>query len=308
MVDINHIDFRRFDLNLMVAFDALMVTRSVTGAAERVGIGQPAMSHALQRLRERFDDPLFLRTPKGLEPTARAWEVSEPIAEALRQVQLALTPPEVFVPATAERTLRLATQDYGAMLLVPLLLAHLQQCAPKLTVVVRQAPPNACLAALDRGEVDVVLGECGDLPNRLVGFAALEDSVVVIARRDHPQLLGRQALDLATYKALSHLVVSPEGQLQDAVDEALAEEGHKRRVVATVPHLLAVPFTVARSELVATLSRRTAELWRDPWELALFAPPLALPSVAVSVVLHRRSESDVAVQWFAQEILALCRR
>lgn len=306
MSNINHIDFRRFDLNLLVAFDALLTARSVTGAASRMGIGQPAMSHALNRLRELFDDPLFLRAPRGLEPTARALEIAEVNGEILRLAQQALSPSEVFVPATAERTLRLATQDYGAVLLVPKLLAAIQQQAPNVTVIIRQAPINMCMEALDRAEVDILLGACAErLPGRFIAFPVLTDEMVVIVRGGHPALVGREQLDLETFLALPHLVISLEGDTTDRVDLKLAQINRSRRVMATVPYFLAAPLAIAQSDMVTTLSRGAAMLFRDLCGLILLPPPLALPGLSVSAVMHRRSENDVAVQWFCQQILSL---
>jgi DNA-binding transcriptional LysR family regulator len=291
-------DFHGIDLNLLVAFDALMNERNVTRAAARVGVSQPAMSAALSRLRTLLADPLFLRSAAGLLPTTRARDLAGPIAQALRQIEATLVQPPVFDPGAATFAFTMGLPDYPAFVLLPSLLAALADEAPGVTVNVRAINHrDDAVDLLDAGAVDAAIGVAHTYADgRIMTQPLLRDAFVTIVAAHHP-VAGRP-LDLPTFLALPHVLVSPEGQRFGVVDQALAQLGQQRRLALTLPHMFAVPAVVARTQMVATVLARVALYAQASYPVALCAPPLALPDIGFYLLWHRRSDTHPAQAWF----------
>lgn len=295
-------DFHGIDLNLLVAFDALMSERNVTRAAIQVGVSQPAMSAALSRLRTLLADPLFQRSADGLLPTARARELAAPIAQALQQIEAAMVQQPAFHPETASLTFRLGLQDYPTLVLLPALLEALEKSMPGVSLnVLAFNDRDAAVDLLDAGMIDVAIGVLpGNTDGRILTRPLLRDEFVTIVSTD-PLAAGR-AMDLAGYLDLQHVLVSPEGQLHGLVDQALAQQGLKRKLALTLPQLFAVPAVVARTNMAATILKRVALQAQASHGLMLFAPPLALPDIVFHLIWHRRSDSHPAQRWFREFI------
>ncbi|OPA86076.1 LysR family transcriptional regulator [Pseudomonas fluorescens] len=291
-------DFHGIDLNLLAAFNALMTERNVTRAAVQVGVSQPAMSAALSRLRTLVGDPLFLRSAEGLLPTPRARELAQPIELALRQIENALVTKPGFIPAEAVLTLNLGLADYPAFVLLPKLLQALQDQAPGLVVNVHAFNGrDHAVDLLDAGVIDAAIGV---LPShqdgRILTRPVLRDTFVTLLAHDHPA--ARRGMDLATYLALSHVLVSPEGDRHGLVDQALAQSGQQRTVALTLPHMFAVPAIIASSRMTATVLKRVALSSPIGAKLALFPPPVALPEIVFHLIWHRRGNENPAQHWF----------
>ena len=293
------------DLNLLVAFDALYRERSVTRAGSRIGLSQPAASNALGRLRHLLDDPLFVRGAGGMVPTARARALAPEVAEILDRVGRALADRGRFDPATARRGFSLGLTDYGSTFLMPPLVRALARAAPGIDLRTRHALGTAGLQSLDERALDLLVTVIDRVPARFVRQTVLEEHFVVIARRGHPGL--RDGLDLGTYAALPHLLVSFSGDVRGAVDRALAGHGLKRRVAATVAHFSAAPFIVAKSDLIATLAARVAATYRTPCRLAVHPVPLELPGYAKSLIWRRADAHDPAQAWFRQLVASIAK-
>lgn len=290
-------NFHGIDLNLLAAFDALMDERNVTRAAVRVGVSQPAMSAALSRLRTLFADPLFLRSAEGLLPTQRARDLAGPIAQALRQIEAAVVPRPQFDPARASFSFNLGLYDYPAMVLLPPLVEALSAQSPGASLNVHAfSARDSAVDLLDAGTIDAAVGVAPTLADgRILTRPILEDAFVTIVRQGHPQV--RQGLDLGAYLALSHILVSPEGERHGLVDQALAQLGQRRHLAVTLPQLFAAPALVARTDMAATLLRRVALLAAEQHQLAVLAPPLALPAIAFHLIWHRRTDAHPAQRW-----------
>ena len=295
-------DFHGIDLNLLVAFDALMSERNVTRAAIQVGVSQPAMSAALSRLRTLLGDPLFQRSADGLLPTARARELAAPIAQALQQIEAAMVQQPAFHPETASQTFRLGLQDYPTLILLPALLEALEKSIPGVSLnVLAFNDRDAAVDLLDAGMIDVAIGvPPGSADGRILTRPLLRDEFVTIVSSD--QLAANSAMDLTSYLDLQHVLVSPEGQLHGLVDQALAQQGLKRKLALTLPQLFAVPAVVARTRMAATILKRVALQAQASHGLQLFAPPLALPEIVFHLIWHRRSDSHPAQRWFREFI------
>ncbi len=282
------------NLNLLVAFDALFDELSVTRAARRAGVTQPAMSNTLSQLRALFGDALFVRHRTGLTPTARAKELAEPIRKGLGLLQGALTGPR-FEPATSERRFVIATSDYVELVLLPALLRRLTKQAPRVQLQLRpwglhEAPPE-----LARGEVDVMLGFYDKLPPHHYEQPLFDDQYVCVVRRRHPTVKNK--LTLAHYLELSHVLVSARADSLGSVDRALGALGKERTIGARVSHFLTVPVLVAQTDFVAALDRRVAEVFAAPLGLKLFPPPLKLPKGTVGQVWHEQQHADPGHRW-----------
>lgn len=287
------------NLNLLVAFDALFSELSVTAAAKRAGVTQPAMSNTLAQLRALFDDALFIRHRTGLSPTARAKELAEPIRQGLRLLEGALSAPR-FEPATSERRFVIAASDYVELVLLPSLLRRLDKIAPRVRLQLKpwglhEAPPE-----LARGEVDLMLGFYDKLPPHHHEQLLFEDEYVCVVRRRHPTVKGK--LSLAQYLALSHVLVSSRSDSPGSVDRALLTLGKKRTIGARVSHFMTVPVLIAQTDFVAALDRRVAQVFAAPLGLKLFPPPLKLPKGSVGQVWHEQQHTDPAQRWLRQTI------
>jgi DNA-binding transcriptional LysR family regulator len=295
-------DFNGIDLNLLVAFDALMTERNVTRAAVRVGVSQPAMSAALARLRTLLGDTLFQRSASGLLPTPRARDLAAPIAQALLQIAAALVERPAFAPDTASVTFRIGLQDYPSVVLLPGLMLALEHRAPGATLhVTAFNDRDAAVDLLDAGLIDVAIGAAPvNTDGRILTRPLLRDNFVCIVSRDRVAEGG--ALDLDRWLQLKHVLVSPEGQLHGVVDHALAQQGLQRKLALTLPQVFSVPSVVAGTGMTATILKRVALHAAVRDRLTVFAPPIALPEIVFHLVWHRRSATHPAQQWFRELI------
>lgn len=295
-------DFHGIDLNLLVAFEALMAERNVTRAATQVGVSQPAMSAALARLRTLLGDPLFLRSAHGLLPTPRARDLAGPITQALRQIEVALVRKSAFVAAEATLTFKLGLSDYASFVLLPTLMHALAMAAPGVILNVHGfIDRNDAADLLDAGAIDAAIGVAPtDSDGHIRTRPLLHDEFVTIIARSHPA--ARSPMTLEAYLELQHVLASPEGHLHGLVDQALAQQGKKRNLGLTLPQMFAVPAVIARTQLTATVMKRVALLAQDSDQLLLLAPPVALPQIVIDLMWHRRSDTHPAQAWLREFI------
>jgi DNA-binding transcriptional LysR family regulator len=301
---INHAHLSRLDLNLLVAFDALLAEGSVTRAAERVGIGQSAMSHALGRLRRLLKDELFVRAPEGMEPTPRAVALAEPIRITLSAIQEMLLQGEGFDPAEAERTFLLGMPDSIEVVLLPRLLAHLEAEAPKIRVRVRAIDRFEVLEQLDRDRLH--LGIAGLLTEGTIHHKRRRLYVTdYLCLYDPARLPLTSPLTLEDYLAVPHVLGSPRGDAHGVVDDALAPLGLRRTIAVVTPHFAAVPFLLKGARLLSTVPRRPARLFAERFGLATSPVPVDLPDADVSMLWHASYDHDPAHRWLRATIVRL---
>lgn len=291
------------DLNQLVALDALLAEGSVTAAARRIGLSQPAMSHALARLRAALGDPLLVRAGRRMQLTSRARELAEPIAEALGSIERALAGRGAFDPAQARSTLRIAAIDFALLVLVPPLCAALARDAPGLEVVI-EPPVEPVERTLAEGRIDLAIGLARDAPG-MSQRELLRERFVCVVRRGHPD--APRGLSLQRFVKLSHAIVSPRGRVSGAVDRALAERGLSRRVVLTVPSFHAAALAVAGSDLVLTVSERVARTAPRRGPLRMLKPPLSLERFRVTMLWHARLDADPMHAWVRERLLEIAR-
>lgn len=300
----NQIDIRRADLNLLVVFQVLLAERHVGRAAKRLSLTQSAASHALGRLRRLFGDPLFVRHPKGVEPTARALALAPAITDILNRAQSVLASP-AFDPTLA-CSFTIATIDLTIPTIIVPLIEHLRRVAPAIDLRVVPLVREQVVAAFDRQEIDMAILNFPDPPARIAHAPVLKDRYVGIARRGHPGL-KRKSLTAKAYAELPHLLFSPRGDPQGIVDEPLVLlSGRRRRIVMTVPHVLAAPLIVARTDLVTVIAERIARLYAAEFDLMLFQPPVNLPEFTINVLTSAARSGDPALQWLKQQVMHVC--
>jgi DNA-binding transcriptional LysR family regulator len=299
MTAINQIDIRRLDMTLLLVFELLLRERKATVVAERLGVTQSSVSHALKRLRDIFGDELFLRRPNGVEPTARALALAPAIAGILDLTRQALGGSAGFEPATARGTLRIGGLDHHCALLAAPLLARLRQEAPAISVSFRPAARRDALRALAADDLDISLGYFWALPEDYGAETLFTEGYAVVGRRGHPAL---RRLTLARYLEAEHLIVSLDGELRGIVDRTLAVEGRTRRVVAALPYFLPALVAVAESDLLATLPERLVRSQMARFGLVAARPPMALRSFDVAAVWHRRQAKSGLREWLLGRI------
>jgi DNA-binding transcriptional LysR family regulator len=298
MTDIDFTALRRFDLTMLLVFREIMRTRKLTLVAQRLGLTQSAISHTLSRLRDGFADPLFLRKPHGLEPTARALELEPAVSAILELAQSRLLSQEQFEPLTATRHLHIAAPDHHSAILGAPLSKLLQIQAPGLRFSFNSAVRQAAIAMLDANTTDMVIGYFNETPPNCEAIMLYQEDYVVIASRAHASFDGK----LESYLTARHLLVSFSGDLHGIVDETLAAQGLRRQVVVGFPQFFPALATVSETNLIATVPRRLAEAHAGHFDLVLFQPPMAIRSFPISLVWHRRNAKDGAITWLAQQL------
>jgi len=269
----------------------------VTRAAARVGLTQSGMSNALAQLRRVFDDPLFVRSRGGVEPTLRALALADPVRRGLQAFQEAMAEPRDFDPSTSDASFAIAMNDFAELIVVPPLVRALARRAPGVSLQVLPAWGDA--PGLGTGEVDVAILSPG--PQRPPGTKSeplLDDDLVCIVRKGHPRIRGR--LTLPAYLRESHVLVSQERGGSSAVDTVLARMGKQRRIAARVPRFFMVPTLVAETDLVGMVDSRIAKHFARHHPLRILKRPIRLPKPkewAYHLYWHVRSDGDPARAW-----------
>ena len=304
------------DLNLLVVFDALMRERNVTRAGERIGMSQPAMSNALNRLRYLLKDDLFIRGPKGMRPTPRALDISGPLRESLTSIQSILDPID-FNPAEATSTLRLAMADYAASLILPPLSARIGKNAPNINLRVHSNANLDAQGLLDRGEIDFAVGYYDDYPERFGGVTMFEENYVLVMRPDHPlahlqadsqdNSQAGKSVSMEDFIGATHLRVPGTGDDDGFLEALLKEKDQTRRVAMTVHQFLAVPHILLNSDLVMTLAARMARRFEKENNLHIAPLPYIRSPVHLTLIWHKQLSNHPLHDWMRLQLQEICK-
>jgi DNA-binding transcriptional LysR family regulator len=298
MSELSVTELRRLDLTLLLVFLGLLRHRKALDVAADLGLTQSAISQSLKRLRDIFGDELFLRRPHGVEPTATALALEAPVAAAVDALRGALGAARNFDPATATGLFRVAALDAEQAVLIPPLAARLRVEAPGITLSVLPLGRGEAVEALAEGRADLALGFVWESPES-ISRQKLYDETFVVAGR--PEVFSdAPRLDLDAYCAADHILISPGGDLRGVVDDQLAALGRRRRVVLGLPAFLPALAAVAASRAVVTLPARVARAFAPGFGLVIAEPPLSVRSFPVSVLWHRRNETDPRTVWVRQ--------
>lgn len=289
------------DLNLLVALDALLRDASVTRAGKRIGLSQPAMSHALARLRDLLQDPLLVRVGRQQQRSAFAERLAPRVRALMGELELTLLGQQQFEPKRSERVFRIASNDYCDAVVLPHLLGALQRNAPRVRLEIHSQHGDAPDGALARGELDLALGTFANVSAELSRSELFREGFACVVRRDHPRAAKR--LTLEEFVALDHLLISAPAYGPGVVDHALAARGLSRRIAVHTPHYLAAPAFISHSDLVLTLPASLARVAASAYRLRVLRPPLELARFAVELVWHPRFEADAALMWLRGAIV-----
>jgi len=288
------------DANLLVAFDVLTTERSVTRAARRLGLSQPAMSNTLGRLRKVFGDPLLVRRRGSMQPTPRALELVDPIHRALGEIRRMLDAPSAFAPDTSKWTFRIAATDYASFVMLPPLTRRLRDIAPHVELEVHPLTDGVPEEDLRSGRVDLAVGA---FPQERTGpfrhEDLFEDRLVCVTSPGSRRGNGR--LTFAEFLRLPHVRTSPFVKATSPVDRRLAELGVERRVVLSTSHAQLAAMVAARTDLVATVGRRLAE-GSGQHRLQVKRLPFDVPKFTVSMVWHERTANEASISWLREEL------
>jgi DNA-binding transcriptional LysR family regulator len=299
-------DLSRADLNLLVLFEAVLEERHVGRAAARLNLSPSAVSHGIRRLRRLLHDPVFLRTPKGVVPSARAHELAEPVADILARVRRVVSAAEPFDAARSRRRFTIGAPDGVSAVVLPPLLAALRHAAPLVGIGIRpvslprrgrasQEPWEPVLIELEARTIDLAIIPGEGVPARFVERTLYEEDFVVAMRGGHP--LAADALTLDEYCATPHLVVSASGDPHGHVDEILAREGRSRQVVLTVPNFMQALALLAQTDLIAALPRNLVALHGARFGLAAAEAPFPSRRDTIRAVATRAACMDAGVAW-----------
>ena len=297
---------RRLDLNLLLIFDALFRHRSVVAAADELSMSPSACSHALSRLRVAFSDELFVRYGSAMQPTIKAEQMADGIADALRILSNRLPNSGVFVPATSKQTFVFAATDYTAFALLPKLIPCIAQQAPNVCIKVVYSTRRDSIDELAAGRIHFALGfsdESGSMGDGdgLETLDFFSDEYVIAARQDHPRI--EHELNLEQYLAERHIVVLPWSDEVSLIDVMLAKQGLKREVSVQLPSVMAAPFIVANSDLLITVPLRAAQQLIDAAPLKVFSAPFHAPRFTLRALYHSRYGSMPGHRWMRDQML-----
>jgi DNA-binding transcriptional LysR family regulator len=307
---LNQIDLTRADLNLLVLFQVVLQECHVGRAARRMNLTPSAISHGLGRLRRLLNDPLFLRTPKGVVPTARATELAAAIADVLARASSVIATAEPFDPARSTRRFTIGAPDGVSAVLLPALLAHLGRAAPGVDISVRQllpvpgttSPQQAWASAfseLESRALDLAIIPTEQVPPRFHCRALYEEDFVVVLRKGHPHA---RRLTLERYCAMQHLVVSASGDPQGFVDQVLAAQGRSRRTALTLPNFTMAIAAVADSDLVCVVPRRFAAVHAARFGLAVLEAPPPLGRFRLQAIVPQAAMLDLGLAWLVDTV------
>ena len=295
------------DFNLLKVLDMLVAERNVTRASKRLGRSQPAVSNALQRLRQLLGDDLLVRSPNGFVLTPRAEAIREPLREAMALMESCLGEAPQFDPAKAIGVFRLSTPDRLSIALLPPLLARFQRLAPNMALQVLTADRNQALDLLDADRTDLALGWFDEKPGHFHAEAMPGDRLFCVFRRGHPSLKRGVRFDIATVLAFPHLVVSATGQRTAIFDDLLMRRGLRRHALVTVTNFTAVPQLLSRSNMIGVFTKLAADVFEKSFKLAIRPVPIDVGPIATNMVWHVRYDRDRKHAWLRQQVKAVYR-
>ncbi len=304
MQDIRHVHLVRLagiDLNLLTSLDAVLETQNLTVAAKRLGLTQPAVSHALKRLRDLLGDPLLVRTKRGMQPTPRALELRPAVRDALAAAAAVLQAAPAFDPAASQRAFSIVMPDQAAFQMLPALANRLID-APGIRIDIRPAQSDRMTEALAT-DLDLAIGVFRDAPAGVREQALWKEDFACVVRRGSPAARG--PFDLARFLSLRHLLIAPRGLPGSPLDDQLARKGHARIIAMILTHFLVAPQVVATTDLVWTAPARLAKAFAEQLPLTIREVPLAVPGFTVTMRWHVRLDRDPGLAWLRETLRSI---
>lgn len=291
------------DLNLARVFIAVWDTRNLTDAGNRLSLTQPAVSHALRRMRDTFNDPLFVRAPGGMMPTELATRLHAPFSQALRMIQHAVQDSAGFDPATADRTFRVAMSDVSEFFFLPALLRWLTAAAPSVHLRVVPLDPATVIQSMKAGETDLTIGFIPDLEDEVTSHHLFTDTFVCLVRAGHP--ITRMRAQEPDLGSLGYVYGGTTAAGHQLAERWLTEIGLKRQIVLRLGHFTVAPGVVRETDLAVIFPESVARLINGDGAFALLPLPPGHPVVDIRVHLHTHFGGDAGICWLRDTLLSL---
>jgi DNA-binding transcriptional LysR family regulator len=296
-------NLHKIDLNLFPVFDAIVQTGSLTAAARELHLSQPAVSHALARLREHLGDALFVRQGRRMLPTPYARQLTPVVRHALSSLQAGVrSPQQGFVPETSDRVFTIGMRDILESLTMPGVMAHIREHAPGIAIHCIQVERHDIADALRQGRVDAVVDIALPVAAEVQHTRLVLDKLVVVAAQDHP-LIGKQPLRLDTYLAGSHVLVSARKQGLGLEDYELSRQGLRRQIGLRCRHYFAACRVVSRTDMLLTMPEQYARVANQQFDNVLHPFPLSPAQLDAHLYWHTGADEDPTNQWLRHRIL-----
>jgi len=290
------------DLNLLRVFFAIWDLRSLTAAGERLGLTQPAISHALRRLRERFGDPLFVRVANRMLPTDAAVRLHEPLDQAFELLNRTLQSGVVFDPRVTERTFRVAMSDIAEVYLLPRLITELSRISPFIRVHIVPLVPDSLMSSMRSGEIDLAIGAISVSDKDLASINIVNDRYICLVRANHP--IAKSRLTRSNFSKLRFFFARTTSSIYHLAEQRLADEAARPRI-AVRGHFTTAPEIVRHSDLAAIFPRMLALDLHRARDFRLLDLPFELPPMEVKVHSHARFANDTGIKWMCQTSAAI---
>jgi DNA-binding transcriptional LysR family regulator len=292
-------DLRNIDLNLLLVFDVIFRTRNTTRAAEQLHLTQPAVSNALKRLRDQFDDVLFVKTPTGMQPTPRADGIAKLLDEGFASIRLAVQAGQAFDPAIATRTFRLYVSDIGQTVFIPPLAARMRKVAPHIEISTHYVPLETAQQMMKLGQLDLAIGNFTGLHSDFIQQKLFSETYAVLVRSKHSRIGAEISID--QFFAAEHVVYTPtagsHARFESQLDAIAAKAGKARKVTLRLAHSFGIGGVVASSDLIACVPSRVAGALSKSDEVRALALPVEIEPVDISQFWHERCHRDDGHQW-----------
>ncbi len=294
-------NIRNFDLNLLIVFKTLFEEKNVTKASKKMGITQPAMSNALNRLRYLVKDELFIRGPKGMRPTPRANDLSLPIQTALNNLELSLSSIN-FNPKTTKKLFRISMSDDVAPIIIPNLVDFIEKNSPESSLSIRSEQGNDALKLLDNNEIDFAVGRFETIPARFGYSDLFTEDYVCICKKTH-KFASEKKLSIDQYLSCKHLRVAPMGAPLHPIDRTLGQLNFEREISVRIELITLAPMIINNTDLILTLPSKTAQRMSKNYGFNIVELPLDLEKRKTKMVWHKELTNHPTFDWIKNQIL-----
>jgi DNA-binding transcriptional LysR family regulator len=301
-------NLRSIDLNLLLALKALIEEKSVSRAAEKMCMSQPAMSHVLRRLREQLDDPVLVKSASGMVPTARAQALLEPTVAVLREIEKIFQPPEVFDPKTSRRRFVISTSDYVTFALLLELAESASRIAPNIELHIRQPITGPSHVAFEEQDIDLAIGFDANFATtpHLCSERLMDESIVCLTRQCNTVVPGND-ITLEQFLECKHVLITWREAGTGLIDDCLARVGLHRNISLVLPNFLTTPWILEKTDLLLCLPRRMANKFVQLAPLKILPIPIDLPRYELMMLWRPCHERDRAHMWLRERLRATCR-
>lgn len=294
-------NIKTLDLNLLLVFNALMETRSVSKGAKLLNLSQPAMSHALSRLRVSLSDELFVRTPKGMIPTPKSEKIKDFIAQGLGVIEMGLFEGAEFNPDQSERNFTITSSDCECMTFIPYLVSNIIKNSPNISLTFRPPTIESFISDLDSSKVDLALGVGVQPRANLVIENIYSEDYICLTRKDNP--LVKNEVSLKEYLSFEHILIDPLGARKGIVDSSLEKIGVKRNIRVSIPQFALTPWIFLNNDLIVTIPKTLGEEFLKILPVKSFAPPVEIKTLEGQMIWHKRNTNDPAHTWLRKKVV-----